>query len=377
MTDDPRRPDVIVIGLGAAGSAALSSLARAGVKAVGIDRYAPPHNMGSSHGETRLLRTAYSEGAAYVPMVTRSIVLWRELEARTGQSLFQQTGVVYGGPQSSRFLRDARASAGQGNVELIDVGTSGSALAIPAGWQQMLDVAGGYLDAEASIAAFLQDAKSHGAKVVDECQCRSLDFRDGVVTVATTIGLFEADRVIVTAGAWINEIMPWFEAYTHIERRVLHWFRDSRGRYGAEQGFRPFLITTEDDAGFYGFPSNRNDEVKVAEHFGVEKISSPDKLDRTATAADLALIRPLVSRFLPELGDYVRSAVCMYPMSRDEHFILDWDVGPQYVVGAGLSGHGFKFAPVIGEALANFALGRPQEIDVNVFSLSRFKKSRG
>jgi monomeric sarcosine oxidase len=375
MSEHLRTSDVLVIGLGAAGSAALSFLARADVKAIGIDRYAPPHDMGSSHGETRMLRTAYSEGAAYVPMVQRSIALWRELETRTGQSLFQQTGVIYGGPQSSRFLRDARTSAQQGNVELVDVETSGSALPIPAGWQSLLDVAGGCLDADASIAAFLQDARSHGATIVTGCACQSIDFTDGSATIATNIGEFNARRVIVTAGAWGNELLPWLTEFTHIERRVQHWFKDARGRYGAAQGFRPFLITTEDDAGFYGFPSNRNGEVKVAEHFIVSKILSPDALDRAATAGDLALIRPLVSRFLPELGDYVRSSVCMYPMSRDEHFILDR--GPQCVIGAGLSGHGFKFAPVIGEALANFVLERPQEIDVDFFSLERFGKSRG
>jgi monomeric sarcosine oxidase len=375
MSDHSRTSDVLVIGLGAAGSAALSFLARSGVDAIGIDRYAPPHDLGSSHGETRMLRTAYSEGTAYVPMVKRSIALWRELEARTGQSLFQQTGVIYGGPQSSPFLRDARTSARQGNVELVDFETLGS-LPIPAGWQSLLDVAGGSLDADASIAAFLQDAKSHGATIVDHCTGRSIDFRDGRAIVATDIGLFDARRVIVTAGAWANELLPWLGAYTHIERRVQHWFKDSRGLYAAAQGFRPFLITTEDDAGFYGFPANRNGEVKVAEHFIVAKISSPDVLDRTATPDDLALIRPLVSRFLPGLRDYVRSSVCMYPMSRDEHFILDRGPAPQFVVGAGLSGHGFKFAPVIGEALANFALDRPQEIDVDFFSLSRFKDVR-
>jgi monomeric sarcosine oxidase len=376
MSDHQWSADVLVIGLGAAGSAALSFLARAGVKVVGIDRYAPPHAMGSSHGDTRMLRTAYSEGAAYVPMVKRSIDLWRDLEARTGQSLFHQTGVVYCGPGTSRFLAGARASAQQESVQLVDIEMLDPALAVPAGWQSVLDVAGGYLDAEASVAAFLQDAISHGAAIVDDCACRSIDVREGRVAVATTIGIFNAGRVIVAAGAWASELMPWLRTVTHIERRVQHWFKDDRGRYGTDQGFRPFLVTTEDDAGFYGFPANRNGEVKVAEHFLVDRIASPDKLHRSATAADLALIRPLVSRFLPELGEHVRSSVCMYPMSRDEHFILARDFRPQFVIGAGLSGHGFKFAPVIGEALANFALDRPQEIDVDFFSLSRFEEFR-
>ena len=370
----PSRADVVVIGLGAAGSAALGFLARAGVKAVGIDRFAPPHERGSSHGETRMLRMAYSEGAAYVPMVKRAIVLWRELERRTGASLFRQTGVLYGGPRPSEFLDAAKESARQADVELVERGDT--RLAIPDGWQCLLDVAGGYLDAEASISTFLQDAQAHGATIIPNCECQSIDAAQGEAIVSTDAGTITAKRAVVSAGAWARELLPQLAAVTHVERRVLHWFKDTHNRYRVDEGFRPFLIATEDDAGFYGFPANANGEVKVAEHFVVEKINSPAELDRAASAKDIALIEPLVRRFMPELGGYVRSSVCMYPMSRDEHFILDRAAYPEVVFAAGLSGHGFKFAPVIGEALASLALDRPQEIDVGFFSAKRFEAFR-
>jgi sarcosine oxidase len=377
MNPFPQRVDVAVIGLGAAGSAALSALARAGVKAVGIDQFNPPHDRGSSHGETRMLRTAYSEGAAYVPMVHRAIRQWRDLEARTGASLFRQTGVVYGGPPTSAFLAGAREAAKRRDVALAPDAAPAGALAIPVGWHRLLDRDGGYLDAEASIAAFLRDALAQGARIVTDCRCEAITCASDGVTIATTNGALRADRVIVATGAWIGECVPALAAVTHVERRVLHWFNDVGGQCNAASGFRPFLVTTEDDSAFYGFPANAKGEVKVAEHFVVENAASPAALERAVTARDLDFIRPLVSRFLPELGDHIRASVCMYPMSRDEHFIVDaLPHERRIVIGAGLSGHGFKFAPVIGEALANLAMDAKQEIDVELFALKRFAEFR-
>ena len=376
MTRLPARVDVAVIGLGAAGSAALGSLARAGAKVVGIDLFAPPHEMGSSHGETRMLRTAYSEGEAYVPMVRRAIALWRDLEARTRTPLFHQTGVVYCGPATSEFLAGAKAAAKRWNVPLAQAGAD-ETFATPAHWQRLLDRDGGYIDAEAAIAALLGDAESHGATVVKNCRCAAIKLAGRGVHVSTDLGNVHAERVIVTTGAWIGELASALASVTHIERRVLHWFADTDGRYRSASGFRPFLVTTEEEAAFYGFPANARGEVKVAEHFIVERIASPDALDRNVTQRDIDFIRPLVSRFLPGLGAHTRASVCMYPMSRDEHFIVDrLPLEPRLIIGAGLSGHGFKFAPVIGEALANLALDAAQEIDVGFFSLRRFAEFR-
>jgi sarcosine oxidase len=375
----PDRADVVVVGLGAAGSAALSFLARAGAKALGIDLDSPPHTYGSSHGETRMLRTAYSEGAAYVPMVRRAIELWRALEVRTGTSLLRQTGVAYHGPQSSEFIAGARESAQRWNVELTDLAKEGAQprLAVPPDWQFLLDRDGGYLDAEASITAFLNDANTAGAMIIKDCCCVAFDIDAAEIVIATTLGSVRCDHVIIAAGAWVGELLPALRAVTHIERRVSHWYADPHGRCDGGTGFTPFLATTEDDSAFYGFPANACGEVKVAEHFVAEKVVSPDVLNRSVLAKDIDLIQPLVSRFLPDLGEHLRAAVCMYPMSRDEHFIVDhYPNDERLIVAAGLSGHGFKFAPVIGEALANLAMGAEQEIDVDFFSVRRFPEFR-
>ena len=176
---------------------------------------------------------------------------------------------------------------------------------------------------------------------------------------------------MVTTGAWADELLPELNQRVHTERRVLHWYEDRDGRYDAAAGFKPFLVATQDRM-FYGFPAIADRAVKVAEHFSGARIAAPDAVDRTISAHDTAPVDAFVAEYLPGLGARVRSTVCLYPMSWDEHFILDHLPGdPRVVIGAGLSGHGFKFAPVIGEALANLALERVAQIDIGYFALAR------
>jgi len=362
--------DIAVIGLGAAGSATLSALARSGVRVIGIDRHDPPHDRGSSHGETRLLRTAYSEGAFYVPLVKRSIRLWRELEERTGARLFEQTGVVYAGPRDDAFLMGAQDAAKRWRLKLPAARGLEAWFRLPPDWLTLTDAGGGFLYPERAIGAFLKDARVHGATVRRNCRCTAIERSGDSALIKTSRGTFAAGRVVVTTGAWIGELVPELAACTRVERRVLHWFEARR--YTMKRGFRPFAVSPGDGRLFYGFPANARGEVKVAEHETFELVASPDRLRRTISKKDIAAIRPLVERFLPELGRRTRSAVCMYPMSADGHFILD-RLDPGMVIGAGLSGHGFKFAPAIGEALANLALGRRQKVDISAFALARLK----
>lgn len=364
--------DVAVIGLGAAGSATLAALARSGARVIGIDRFDPPHAKGSSHGETRLLRTAYSEGAFYVPLVKRAIALWRGLEKRTGARLFEQTGVVYAGPRDDAFLMGAQEAAKRWRLKLPRQRGLEDWFDLPQDWLRLKDSAGGFLYPEHAIAAFLKDARAHGAVVRKNCRCTALDRSGRSILVQTPRGPIAAGRVVVTTGAWATELLPELRDATRVERRVLHWFQAPKGRYTVKSGFPAFAVSTGDGRLFYGMPANAQGEVKVGEHDTAQIVASPDKLDRRIAARDIAAIKPLVARFMPGLGRRTRSAVCMYPMSWDGHFILDRHPGdPRIVIGAGLSGHGFKFAPAIGEALANLALDRAQRIDLAFFSLAR------
>ena len=362
--------DVAVIGLGAAGSAALNALARAGVRAIGIDRFDPPHAMGSSHGETRLLRIVYAEGPFYVPLVKRAVTLWKAAERRNGIKLFEQTGVVYAGPNDNPFIRSTLAAAGQ--TRLAPVRGLDAWFDLPPDWTRFRESGGGYVYPERAIRTFLSEARRHGARIVRNCTCGAVDRSGKRLVIRTAQGEVTADRAIVATGAWIGELVPELKPMTFVERRVLHWFADPERLYTRGKGFAPFAIGTQDGQMIYGFPANAKGEVKVAEHVRVQVIGSPDALERRVTNADRDAIAPLVRRLVPGLGRILRSTVCMYPMAEDERFILARHPRDRrIVIGAGLSGHGFKFAPAIGEALVNLALGRRPPVDIRPFRLPR------
>lgn len=372
------RAQIAVVGLGAAGAPALWQLARAGCDVVGIDRFAPPHDRGSSHGQTRLLRVAYAEGARYVPFVRRAIALWREIEAESGLPLFHQTGVFYAGDARSEFLSSSMASARAHDVGLqvledrTDV-TCG--LAVPADWTAFVELEGGFVEAEKAIGAFVSAATRAGARVLTGTKVAAIVPDGSGVEIRTDVETVRADKAVVALGAWTGDLLTALRPYLSIERRVLHWFSDGTGVCALRAGFKPFIVEAGDGIEFYGFPSIDGLGVKVGEHDmrvgGASRVAAADALDRHVGADEIARVGQMVRRFLPELEGPRSSAVCMYPMSRDGDFILD-RLNERVIVAAGLSGHGFKFAPALGEALAALALDRAPPIDVSFLSLKRF-----
>ncbi len=360
--------DVAVVGLGAAGSAALQALARSGKRVVGIDQYDPPHALGSSHGETRLLRTAYFEGAFYIPLVKRAITLWKRLERETGAKLFEQTGVTYAGPAAGPFMAGTLASARKKQVALRPARGMARWFEIGERWPAVTDVAGGYVYPERAIGAFLGSAFRNGATIHADCRCDAIDTSGKAIVLHTAHGPTAAKALVVTTGAWITELIPELAPLATVERRVLHWFADPKRKFTRKAGFLPFAISNAEGKFLYGFPANAKGEVKVAEHLSVEVIASPDRLNRKVNRADKAAIDMLVAQMMPNLGKRLRSAVCMYPMMPDERFLLArYPRDRRIVIGAGLSGHGFKFAPAIGEVLANLALRRKQAVPIGKF----------
>jgi sarcosine oxidase len=366
--------DVAVVGLGAAGSPVLRALARRGAKVVGLDRHAPPHAFGSSHGETRIFRTAYGEGAAYSPILKRSRELWLEAERELGVRLFEPSGLVYAGPRSSAFLAETLRS---GEVHGLDLETIDErerlGFRVPDDWIVFLEPGAGFLHAERSIEAFLSDAAAHGAEIRTGAPCLALDDDGEGVRLATAEGEVRARQAVVAAGAWTPALLPELAPVLSIERRTLHWFADPDGRWSPEAGFRSFYI--EDEAGqtIYGFPDWSGSGIKIAEHARDVPLASPADVDWKVRPADEERIRALASRFFEGLGPIRRSAACMYPMSRDEHFVVGRMPGREAVIAAaGLCGHGFKFAPLLGEAVCALALGEEPEVDLKMFAPERF-----
>jgi sarcosine oxidase len=369
--------DVIVLGAGGVGSAALAELARRGVRAVGIDRFDPPHDQGSSHGQSRVIRQAYFEHPNYVPLLKESYRLWRELEAATGQKLFHEVGLLEVGPADGVVVPGVLRAAAEHDLAVERV----SAAEIEHRWpglQVSDDLVGvieqnaGYLLVEDCVAANLKIAQAAGASLMTNTVVHNWRVDGGGVHVRTDAGEISAGKLIITAGAWASSVLEQALPPLSARRKSLFWFAADSPQFDAESGFPVYLFELPSGV-FYGFPRLEG-RMKVAEHSGGATIADPANVDRAIDFAEQQRVTTFLADHLPDVSLSVTNhAVCLYTMSPDEHFIVDRH--PQHanvVFAAGLSGHGFKFTPVLGHALADIALGGTSPLPIDFLSLQRF-----
>jgi sarcosine oxidase len=372
----PSSYDVIIAGLGAMGSAAAYHLARRGRRVLGLDRFSPPHTMGSSHGQTRIIREAYFEHPTYVPVVQRAYVLWEELSCAAKEPLLLQTGGLMIGTPDSIVFTGAKRSADAHRLPH-DVLTAGEvrrrfpALHPNDDMMAVLEPRAGILFPERCIAAHLSLAARHGANLrTDEQVIRWHDTEQGV-EIATTKGAYRASQMIVSAGSWARELLPDLNPPLTIERQVLFWFEPK----SAPELFHPErcpihlwqLGAGESRKFFYGFP-NLGEGVKVAGHHDGAAVS-PDSVSRDVTPAEVDAMRGLLRGHLPQADGPLRSAtVCLYTNTPDEHFWLDRHPHcPQVLIASPCSGHGFKFSSAIGEILADIVTAGKSQFDLGLF----------
>jgi sarcosine oxidase len=371
--------DVAIIGLGVVGSAALAALAQRGRRVVGIDRFAPGHDRGSSHGATRVIRLGYFEHPSYVPLVRAAYPLWRELEARSAQLLLSITGILeIGVPESDLVAGTLRSSRLHALPhEILDAASLMErfpAFRVPDEFVGVFQPDGGFVRAEPAVAAFQALARRTGAELRMEERVLAIEpYRDGV-RVTTPHGDVLAECAIVAAGPWLKSLLPQLPVPIRVTRQVLGWFEpaDHAAAWFAAERFPVFLLQNQDGV-FYGFPAD-GDGVKVAKHYHREELVDPDHYDRAISAADEAVIRVALKAHVPDAnGRLLAARTCLYTMTPDGDFILDRLPGcPEIIVAAPCSGHGFKFAPVIGEILADLAVEGRTEHDISRFSLKRF-----
>ena len=373
--------DVAVIGLGVMGSAALSALARRGRRVVGIDRFVPGHDRGSSHGRTRIIRLGYFEHPSYVPLLRAAYPLWRALEARSGKALLTITGIVEIGPPNGELVEGTLQASKLHDLphEVLDSRSLMArfpAFRVPEQMVGVFQPDGGFVRAEPTIEALVAEARAAGAEVC--LQERVIDVApdgDGA-RVRTEHETFAADRVIVAAGPWVRALMRDLPLPVKAVRQVLGWFEPvdtaATGLFAPDR-FPVFLL--ESDLGlFYGFPADGSDGVKVAQHYQDGAAVDPDTYDRQVAATDEGTIRAVLKAHLPSAdGKLLAATTCLYTMAPDGDFIIDrLPTHPQIVVASPCSGHGFKFAPLIGEILADLATEGQTVHDISRFSVSRF-----
>lgn len=332
--------DVAVVGLGAMGSSALYHLAKRGVKAVGFDRHHPPHDLGSSHGRTRVIRQAYYEHPDYVPLVLRAYELWRELEAEARARLLVTTGAyMIGGAVFEGALASAKRHGLRYRIVERVPGLNVRERAL-------FEEEAGVLFVEECVTAHLDRARALGAEI-----------RTGARVAPESL---PAKRVIVTAGPWTREFVS---LPLVVERQVTYWFRPAD---------TPLFLWERQGRPFYSVPDVRGDGVKLAFHHGGET-GAPEDLRRTVSDAEMREMERWAGGTVPGLGAPRSAKVCLYTNTPDGHFAIGLR-GP-VAVGSACSGHGFKFAPVVGEILADLAVEGRTRHPIGLFSLDRFGRT--
>jgi sarcosine oxidase len=370
--------DVAVIGLGAMGSAALYHLAKRGVRAVGIEQLSPGHDRGSSHGETRIIRLGYFEHPSYVPLVRAALPLWRALERESGQALLAVTGIIEIGAPDSALVAGTLRSARQHGLshEVLDAASvmrRFPAFRLPSGFVGVLQPEGGILAAEPAIRAQLALAAAAGAEVRANETVRAVEPTSAGVRVITDRGMIEAGQAVVAAGPWLKRLLPDFPVPIRVTRQVLAWFQPNDAALFVRDCCPVFMI--ENAAGiFYGFPLGQKPGVKFAKHHHDDEAIDPAARTRSMDGTDEAMLRTTLSVHMPAAnGRLLDSQTCLYTMAPDGDFILDRLPGtPAILVASPCSGHGFKFAPVIGEILADIATTGTTRHDISRFRLTRF-----
>jgi sarcosine oxidase len=371
--------DVIVVGAGTMGSMVLWRLARRGVAAVGLERFAPGHDRGSGHGESRMTRTAYFEGPEYVPLVQAALPLWRELEAEAGAELLTMTGGLMIGRPDGELVAGALRSARAHGLACDLLGPAEAAARHPqhrlaADEVALWEEGAGVLRPEHAVRAAAERAVALGAELVTGVVVTAIETNAGGVTVRAGDAEYRARHAIVCAGAWLGGLLPDLGLPLAVERQVMVWFPAPDPAAFAPDRFPVFVHDRPDRTG-YGLPSLDGATVKVAIHHG-GRPAAPDGLDRSVTEADTAPAASFVAETLPGLTPVPsRVVVCMYTNTPDRHFVVGRVGIPNVTVVSACSGHGFKFAPVMGEIAADLAIDGRTQHDVSGFSPARFARS--
>jgi sarcosine oxidase len=375
--------DVAVIGLGAMGAAATYELASRGQRVIGIDRFSPGHTQGSSHGESRLIRMAYFEDPAYVPLVRLAYRSWRRLEALTGETLMTVTGILEAGHAGSPMVAASLGSAVEHGIDH-EVLSPGEAMRrfpafdLPADWTCVFQPDAGLLEPERAIGLYLKAAAEQGAEL--RTNTRVLEVQPAGQNVAVWLEggeTIEAGTAVIAAGAWIGQLAPVLAPHLRLTRQALVWFEPAQPDLVGPDRCPVFLLQTPDDV-IYGVPDFKGTGVKAASHEPCGDLEDADAVRRPVDADDIERVHRVLRDLIPAAaGRPLRTETCVYTRSPDAHFILgphpDW---PRIVLASPCSGHGFKFASIIGEILADLAMTGATDKPIGLFDPRRFGRSQ-
>jgi sarcosine oxidase len=376
--------DVIVAGLGGMGSAAAYQLAARGKRVLGLEKFSPAHDRGSSHGRSRIIRQAYFEDPAYVPLLLRAYELWERLERETNQDLMTLTGGLMIGHRESELVSGSVRSAEEHGLpyELLDAGEIRArfpALSPDPETVALYEEKAGFLRPEETVRAHLDRADSLGAELRFEEPVLSWEAPPAGVRVETPEGSYDAERLVISPGAWAPQLLSDLGLPLEVERQVMYWFEPKGGLEPFLPDRFPIFIWEPDDGNwFYGFPAQEDERgVKAAFYRAGGVPTSPETIDREVHGEEIDFVRTYLARYVPELaGRCLDARVCMYTNTPDLHFVISLHPDhPQVAIACGFSGHGYKFCSVVGEILADLAMDGATSHPIDLFSPARLQRA--
>ncbi|MDP9176286.1 MAG: N-methyl-L-tryptophan oxidase [Gemmatimonadota bacterium] len=380
-----RTYDAIIVGLGAMGSATLYHLSKRGKRVLGLEQFAPGHHLGSSHGDSRVIREQYFEHPLYVPLVQRAYELWRALEESHGRALMTINGGLMIGQPAGMVVSGTIRSATEYNLphEIftgVELHARYPAFRLADGLVAVLDPHAGYLDPEACNSAHIELARRAGAEVhFEEPVAQWTPDGDGV-QVTTARGSYRAGRLLLSGGAWTQELLRGGDVTLPlaVERQVAFWLQPEQNPQSFDRSCFP-IYAYEFTPGLicYGFPRLPRG-VKSSIMHGGEIVSSPEAVRRTVDDDEIEPVRDALRAILPELAEALvtESSVCLFTNTPDHDFVVDFHPRyPQVLISSPCSGHGFKFASALGEVQADLLTGGTSRFDVSPFRIERLKRA--
>lgn len=370
--------DDIVIGVGGMGSATTYHLAKRGRDVLGIERFDIPHSMGSSHGISRIIRLAYYEHPSYVPLIRRAYELWEGIQRKQDEQLLVETGSIDAAPEEDPLFRGSLRSCEEYDIdhEVLsgrEVNERYPGYDLPEEHMAIYQPNGGYILSERAIVAHVMQAQAEGARIQARERVTGWEPHDGGVRVETDRDEYYAENLVIASGAWAAEQIPALDGIAVPQRQVLAWLQPKIQKQFMPANYPVWNVQVKEGR-FYGLPIVKVPGFKFGRYTHREEDVDPDTMNREPEPEDENLLRGFAENYFPQgTGPTMGLATCMFTNTPDGHFVIDRHPEyPQVVFGAGFSGHGYKFAPVIGEVLADLACEGRTDHPIDFLSLDRF-----
>jgi len=379
--------DAIIIGVGSMGSAASYYLSKRGYKVLGLEQFDISHEQGSHTGQSRIIRKAYFEHPDYVPLLEKAYKNWKTLEWETGQQVYIKTGLLYAGNPTNEIIKGVELSAGSYNIDLDQLNIAAAAdhfpqFRFPDNFEILFEPEAGFITPEKAIRLYANQAEENGATIHSNEKVIEWTKDGSNILVKTDTDTYQCNKLVITAGAWAGKMIPGFASKIKVTRQVVTWIKTKNDGQFELNKFPCWMIGDDDKHGcFYGFPlldTKKFGEpagLKLAHHF-LYQITDPDNVNRQTTEEDLKNVKYCLDKYLPGAFDAVLSTkICLYANSPDENFIIDKLPGYEenVSIACGFSGHGFKFASVVGEILADLAIEGKTNLPIQFLGAKRIR----